>query len=99
MGDIFLTLSLINTILFIFASLISADAPGYVTRKKIEETAQLISRSENFTILGLFGLLSEVVFILFSLGWQFGVIAILVILVSFVYWLQDVAKLERKKQI
>jgi hypothetical protein len=85
-SEFFLALTLATTILFIYASLLSSDAPINLSIKGIHRGRRQLDVGSNFGILGFFLMLSEITFIAFCIGWQYGIAIITVEVVGFVIY-------------
>ncbi|MCJ7630818.1 hypothetical protein MUP77_00220 [Candidatus Bathyarchaeota archaeon] len=82
-SEFFLTLSLITTILFIYACTLSANANGALSDGRIDDAKRQLDLSDDFGITGFFSMLSEIAFIAFCTGWQYGTVIIAVEVVGF----------------
>jgi len=83
LSDPFLTLTLITTILFVYSASFSYDASRHVVVGDMKIAESGLALAEGFGFVGFVMTLADTSFIAFSVGWQYGVIVIAVIVLGF----------------
>lgn len=82
-SDIFLTLSLVDAVLFIYAATLASEASIVLSKGDMQSARRYLNGSEGFGFLGFVLMLSEISFIAFCTGWQHGVTVTTVIVLGF----------------
>lgn len=88
-GDIFLTLTLISTICFIYEAFLYANASGRLTVDNIEGAKKDMDRADHIGIIGFVFLLVEIPFIAFCAGLPYGIVVSIAVILGFFYFLKD----------
>lgn len=102
-NELFLTLSLVATVLFIFAAMLNAEVSSELARNNVDNAKQALEIGETFGVVGFFFLITEIIFIAFFLGWEYGLVVVFAIIFGFYYlvkkYLNRVIKATIKKEI
>ena len=80
-GDLYLTLTLISTVLFVFATVLASDAAGRTRLGKSADAEKILKRVAIIGGMGFFMLLFDIASIAFSAGLFIGIIVVLVTIV------------------
>jgi hypothetical protein len=87
-GDVFLTLTLITTILFIYSATLSYDASDHLVKDRIQKAKKELDHAEIFGTTGFLVVLIEINFIAFCVGWQYGIVVVTATILGFIYFLK-----------
>jgi len=87
-SEIFLSLALITTILFIYACTLSADASGALSDGRIDDAKRKLDLSDYFGVMGFLSMFSEITFIAFCTGWLCGALISIVEIVGFAIFMK-----------
>jgi len=86
MGDLFLCIALIATVLFIYSAILSYDASDAVSKGELGIADLRLDNAEWFGLAGWFITFVEILFIAFSVGLFHGAIVSAVTATSFILW-------------
>lgn len=85
LGDVFLSLTLVTTVFFIYSASLTANASGDISLGKIQDAQKALALADHFGIVGFFMMLAEIGFMGFYIGWQYGILVIATIIGGFLY--------------
>jgi magnesium-transporting ATPase (P-type) len=84
LGDVLLTLTLVTASFFIFSAALSASASGNLSFDNSQDAEKCLNLADDFGFVGFSLMIIEIIIIAFYVGWQYGVVvAVAVILSSF----------------
>jgi hypothetical protein len=85
-GDVFLTITLITAVLFVFAAVTAGRVIGYMRGHEFQEAINTFEIANHFGLVGFIMLLIDIDLIAFSAGWVYGLILIITIIGALLYF-------------